>query len=123
MQTSSVGIYAAGDAAEPDHFWFGLWSVSREQGRVAGTNAAGGDAVFDRHIPPYLLNTMETKVAVLGEQGSLSEPQYELDVLMDTNSGNYRKLVYREGIFRGFMLIGDTHEFAKLSKDVDRHPV
>ncbi len=121
MQTSAVGIYAAGDAAEPHHFWFGLWSVSREQGRVAGTNAAGGDAVFDRHIPPYLLNTMETKVAVLGEQGSLSEPQYELDVLMDTNSGNYRKLVYREGIFRGFMLIGDTRAFAKLSKDVDRH--
>jgi len=120
MRTSAADIYAAGDAAEPQHFWFGLWSVSRAQGQIAGMNAAGADVVFDHSTPPYLLNTMETKVAVLGEHGLLSEPQYELDVLMDTNSGNYRKLVYREGIFRGFMLVGDTHEFSQLQKDVNQ---
>jgi NAD(P)H-nitrite reductase large subunit len=39
---------------------------------------------------------------------------------MDTNSGNYRKLVYREGVFRGFILVGDTHEFSKLQKEIKK---
>lgn len=120
MRTSIPNIFSAGDVAEPKNFWFGLWSVSRAQGRVAGINAAGGDEVFEFSTPPYVLNTMDTKVAVLGEQGMLSEPQYELDVLMDTNSGNYRKLVYREGVFRGFILVGDTHEFSKLQKEIKK---
>lgn len=123
MRTSDEAIFAAGDAAEPLDYWFGLWSVSKAQGLVAGTNAAGGNARFDRTVPPYLLNTMETKVAVLGDKGQLAEPSYELDVLMDEDSGNYRKLIYREGIFRGFILIGDIKEYVRLQKAIgDQKP-
>jgi len=118
MRTSDESIFAAGDVAEPLDYWFGLWSVSKAQGLVAGVNAAGGSARFDRTIPPYLLNTMETKVAVLGDKGQLAEPSYELDVLMDEDSGNYRKLIYREGIFRGFILIGDIKEYVRLQKTI-----
>ena len=113
MQTS-----AAGDAAEPLDYWFGLWSVSRGQGQVAGTNAAGGASKFDLTIPPYMVNTMETRVIVQGDKGLAEFPRYELDVLMDEDSGNYRKLVYRGGVFSGFMLIGDTHDFLKLQKEL-----
>lgn len=120
MQTSSPDIYAAGDVAEPDGYWFGLWSVSRLQGQVAGTNAAGGDAVFDKTIPPYIINTMETRVAVQGDKGLISEPQYELDVLMDPASRNYSKLIYRNGIFSGFMLVGDAPDFARLQKQLGK---
>ncbi len=120
MRTSSPDIYAAGDAAEPLEYWFGLWSVSRGQGQVAGINAAGGAATFDRTVPPYLISTMDTKVAVQGDKGA-AEPQYELDVLMDANSGNYRKLIYREGVFRGFMLVGDTRDFVRLQKELGKH--
>ncbi|NLC84369.1 MAG: NAD(P)/FAD-dependent oxidoreductase [Ruminococcaceae bacterium] len=119
MRTSHPDIYAAGDAAEPLDYWFGLWSVSRGQGRTAGTNAAGGTAEFDLRIPPYIVNTMETKVIVEGDKGIADLPRYELDVLMDEDSGNYRKLVYREGIFSGFMLIGDTHDFLRLQKELE----
>jgi len=123
MRTSDESIFAAGDAAEPLDYWFGLWSVSKAQGLVAGTNAAGGNARFDRTVPPYLLNTMETKVAVLGDKGQLAEPSYELDVLLDEDSGNYRKLIYREGIFRGFILIGDIKEYVRLQKAIgDQKP-
>ena len=120
MRTSSQDIYAAGDVAEPDGYWFGLWSVSRLQGQVAGTNAAGGDAVFDKAIPPYIINTMETRVAVQGDKGQLSEPQYELDVMFDPDSGNYSKLIYRDGIFSGFMLVGDSPDFARLQKQIGK---
>lgn len=118
MRTSNADIYAAGDVAEPLDYWFGLWSVSKAQGQVAGVNAAGGDARFDRTVPPYLINTMETKVAVQGDKGLVAEPHYELDVLLDEKSGNYHKLIYRDGIFSGFILVGDTREFVKLQKAI-----
>ena len=118
MQTSQPDIYAAGDAAELDGYWFGLWSVSRAQGQVAGLNAAGGNARFDKAIPPYLINTMDTRVAVQGDKGIADQPEYELDVLMDPDSGNYRKLVYRDGIFSGFMLVGGNFDFNQLQKKI-----
>jgi NAD(P)H-nitrite reductase large subunit len=116
MQTSVPGIYAAGDVAQPDGYWFGLWPVSRQQGLVAGTNAAGGKAEFAMNIPPYMINTMETRVAVQGDKGLSEAPGYSLDISLDEARGNYRKLVYRDGILRGFMLVGDTSEFVKLQQ-------
>jgi len=118
MQTNYSDIYAAGDAAEPNGYWFGLWSVSRSQGQVAGINAAGGQSTFTGVVPPYLLNTMNTRVAVQGDQGKAASPEYELDVVLDESSENYRKLVYREGIFTGFMLVGDNFDFARLQKQL-----
>ncbi len=120
MRTSAPDIFAAGDVAELDGYWFGLWSVSRAQGLVAGANAAGGEAVFDKTIPPYIIRTMDTRVAVQGDKGLLSEPQYELDILLDKESGNYRKLIYRDGIFSGFMLVGDSADYARLQKQLGK---
>jgi NAD(P)H-nitrite reductase large subunit len=118
LQTNLPGIYAAGDAAEPNNYWFGLWSVSRAEGLVAGTNAAGGQMDFAGLVPPYLLNTMNTRVAVQGDQGLPAQPEYELDVVLDLDSSNYRKLVYRDGIFRGFTLVGDNFDFVQLQKQL-----
>jgi nitrite reductase (NADH) large subunit len=118
MQTNFPDIYAAGDAAEPNGYWFGLWSVSRSQGMVAGANAAGGDSTFAGIVPPYLLNTMNTRVAVQGDLGQPDKPEYELDVMLDDDSANYRKLVYREGVFTGFLLVGDNFDFNRLQKQL-----
>lgn len=52
METNVPGIYAAGDCAETWHrlrnayTHLPLGTTSHKQGRVAGENAAGGDAVF-----------------------------------------------------------------------------
>ncbi|MEA4889514.1 MAG: FAD-dependent oxidoreductase [Clostridiaceae bacterium] len=120
MQTNLADIYAAGDAAEPEGYWFGLWSSARRQGQVAGINAAGGQAVFERTPPPYVIHTMETHVAVQGDQGLAAEPPYELDVHLDEKNGNYRKLVYRSNNLAGFMLVGNTDDFIKLQKHLGR---
>lgn len=45
MQTSAPDVYAAGDCAEYE-VSYALWAEASEMGTVAGTNAAGGDAVY-----------------------------------------------------------------------------
>ncbi len=120
MQTNLPDIYAAGDAAEPEGFWYGLWASARRQGQVAGINAAGGQASFEPTAPPYVIHTMDTHVAVQGDQGLTAEPSYELDVHLDEKNGNYRKLVYRNDNLAGFMLVGNTDDFIKLQKQLGR---
>ncbi|GLI38794.1 FAD-dependent oxidoreductase [Geobacter hydrogenophilus] len=52
MRTSDPAIYACGDCCETTHLvtgrktYFPLGSTANKQGRVAGINAAGGDATF-----------------------------------------------------------------------------
>jgi NADPH-dependent 2,4-dienoyl-CoA reductase/sulfur reductase-like enzyme len=52
METSLSGVYAVGDVAESRHLisgqaaWVALGTTANKQGRVAGENAAGGNAVF-----------------------------------------------------------------------------
>lgn len=120
MQTEDPDVFAAGDAAEPEQYWFGLWPVSMEQGRVAGINAAGGEAVFAKEIPPYFIQTLGTEVAVQGDKGGPGELEADIDLEQDPFSGTYRKLVYRGGLLSGFMLVGDTRDMFSLQKKLGR---
>lgn len=118
LQTNIPGIFAAGDAAEPNNYWFGLWSVSRAEGLAAGANAAGGQSDFVGVVPPYVLNTMNTKVAVQGDQGKPDQPAYTYQITLDPDTTNYRKLVYKDGKLCGYMLVGDSADFASLQKQL-----
>lgn len=67
QQTSVPGIFAAGDCAETQHLvtgravYFPLGTTANKQGRVAGENAAGGNARFEG-----IAGTLMTKVFDLG---------------------------------------------------------
>ena len=52
MQTSAADVYAAGDCAACG-VSYGLWGEAKEMGRVAGINAAGGDATY-QNVPQPL---------------------------------------------------------------------
>ena len=66
MRTNLPDIYAAGDCAETRNIitgevmWMPLGSIAQKQGRVAGENAAGGNATF-----PGILGTTIAKVCEL----------------------------------------------------------
>lgn len=51
MQTSVPDVYAAGDCAACG-VSYALWAEAKEMGRVAGINAAGGDAVYENVPQP-----------------------------------------------------------------------
>lgn len=111
METSIKDVYAAGDVASIYGRWFGQWSVANRQGQVAGTNAAGGNAVYKTSDVPYILATMGTRVVCYGDTGAAqpenSEVTYEIDQKTDREQYLYSKLVFRDGLFVGYILIGE----------------
>lgn len=72
METNVPGIYAAGDCAETWHrirdayAYLPLGTTSHKQGRVAGENAAGGDAVFAGVIGTQVVKVFEVAIARTG---------------------------------------------------------
>jgi CoA-dependent NAD(P)H sulfur oxidoreductase len=72
METNVPGIYAAGDCAEAIHIiskapvWIPLGDTANRQGRVAGVNMAGGDAVFPGILGSAVFSTFGIGVARSG---------------------------------------------------------
>ncbi len=112
METGTESIYAAGDIASLNGRWFGLWTVADAQGKTAGSNAAGGSVSYAAAPSPYVLSTMGTRVVCAGDPGDGSgaggegTPQYESVVKADRGTFSYSRLVFRDGRFAGYMLVG-----------------
>ena len=72
MQTRAPGIYAAGDCCETidrvtgNTTWLPLGDIANLQGRVAGENAAGGDASFPGVLGTAIFKTFDLNVACTG---------------------------------------------------------
>ncbi len=104
MLTSDPAVLAAGDVAEHEERGYGLWPVAQEQGRVAGTNAAGGDVRFE--APPHatVLKVLDVPVASIGEVHAEGP---DVEVYEDRGPGRYVRLAAREGRLVGACLLGD----------------
>jgi len=72
METSVEGVYAAGDCAETTHLitgkkvWVPLGSTANKQGRVAGINLCGGNAVFPGVMGTAIFKVFDFNVAKTG---------------------------------------------------------
>ena len=72
MRTNVPGVWAAGDVAEVHHLVTGkpayipLGTTANKQGRVAGTNAAGGEAVFKGVVGTAVAKVFDLQVARTG---------------------------------------------------------
>jgi NADPH-dependent 2,4-dienoyl-CoA reductase/sulfur reductase-like enzyme len=72
METSVPGIFAAGDCAETvdrvsgQPVWLPLGDIANLQGRVAGENAAGGNARFPGVFGTAIFKTFDLNVAMTG---------------------------------------------------------
>lgn len=110
MRTSLPDIFAAGDVAEGRSF-FGSRRIlnailpnAAEQGRVAGTNAAGGDARYDGGLPMNVLAFPGGTAFSIGDPSSWDD-SYE--VCSQISDGSYRKLVFDENKLIGAILVND----------------
>lgn len=111
METSLPDIYAAGDCVESTNLitgnpvWVPLGSTANKQGRVAGENAAGGNATHRG-----ILNTSITKVFELGvARTGLSEKEareagfkaFSIKIRSVNHAGYYPDMekIYLNGVF------------------------
>ncbi len=97
-QTSVEGIFAAGDCAETIHFVTGepyykpLGTTANKMGRVAGTNAAGGSAVFKGVVGTSVIKAFDMGLAKTGfteEELSSRGVDYETVVIRARDRAHY----------------------------------
>jgi nitrite reductase (NADH) large subunit len=105
MRTSDEKIFAAGDVTEHRGIVYGLWPTALAQGRVAGTNAGGGQATFTGMPPATQLKVLDIPVFSVG-QFLPTDGGFRIIERQDGNV--YRRLVCRDGAVVGANLFGDT---------------
>ncbi|NLK21258.1 MAG: NAD(P)/FAD-dependent oxidoreductase [Epulopiscium sp.] len=117
METSLKNVYAAGDVTKIKDCPQGIWRPALEQGKVAGTNMAGGDITYNNPPIPIFLNSFGTQIYSIGELKSANE----IDSIksIDTHKGVYKKLYFNNDILVGGILIGDIKSSTKLSKGLE----
>jgi len=112
MRTNQPGIYAAGDVAEFKGIPYGIWTASTEQGQIAGTNMAGGNALYKGTV---MANTLKVVGIDLASAGNIdAENKLESKVLTDQKV--YKKIVLENDQIVGCIMLGDTKGFTKITK-------
>ena len=122
MRTSDPHIYAAGDVASVIDRLTGnsvipaTWPAAVEQGILAAENMAG-------HGLPYqgsmAMNSVEIAGIPLVSLGEVHDEAGD-DVRVQRGADCYRKLVLRQGVLRGALLVGDISKAGLLAGLIER---
>lgn len=112
MQTSQPQVFAAGDVAEFNGIPYGIWTAAMEQGKVAGSNMAGGET---RYKGTVMANTLKVVGIDLASAGEIDlDNKFESETFTDKNT--YKKAVIQDDRLIGCIMLGDTKGFTKITK-------
>ena len=106
MRTSLKNVYAAGDCAEGYDASLGenrvlaIMPNAYMQGCAAGTNMAGGKAVFDTGISMNSIGLFGLHI--------MSAGTYDGEMSETSENGSLRRFFVKDGLLKGFMIIGET---------------
>lgn len=104
METSILGIYAAGDCTEAEDVSSGQKKVlailpsAVMQGNTAGANMAGGSVIFDKGIPMNAIGFFGLHAMTAGS--------YEGEMVEEKTERSIRRLFTKDDLLKGFILIG-----------------
>lgn len=115
METSSKNIYACGDTAEFMGNVYGTWGAAMNMGKVAGVNAAGGEASFGGFIPSVFFDSMNISLFSCGKFHEKNE-----QIVREDEDGSYLKLYFEDDIITGGFLIGNTKLAAQILNAVKK---
>ncbi|WP_183095991.1 FAD-dependent oxidoreductase [Nocardioides stalactiti] len=109
MRTSAAGVYAVGDAAQHDGKVLGLWPVAAKQAEVAAANLLGEDERLAVDLPAMILKGVDLDLAAIGRV----EPEPGDEVLVEDLPAlpSYRRLLLREDVVVGVLVLGTHPEF------------
>lgn len=111
MKTTITDIYSAGDCTEGEDISCGEKRVlailpnAYMQGRCAGINMAGGDAVFDNAIPMNSIGFFGLHAMTAGSYFGKEDGG---ELYEEKSEGKLKRLFTKNGFLTGFILIGDT---------------
>ena len=112
LRTNKQDIYAAGDVAEFQGMPYGIWPAAMEQGRIAGTNMAGGDITYEGTT---MANTLKVVGVDLASAGNIDvDNEFESRVLSDEKT--YKKIVLEDNRIIGCIMLGETKGFNRITK-------
>jgi nitrite reductase (NADH) large subunit len=106
MRTNIQNIYAAGDIAELNGKVGGLWTIAAEQGKVAGYNIVGTEAVYHAVIPVTTMNAFNLSIFSVGnvDENSCSQTLTE-----DNEDGlSYKRIFIHNDKIIGAIIIGES---------------
>jgi len=112
MKTSRDGIYAAGDLIEHRGRSYGIWPAAQEQGAVAGAAMAGQMATYQGTLPSNVLKVVGIDLVAAGDIDA--EGKLAAVVRADSAKKIYRKLVIRDNLLVGAILLGDIRGSAEI---------
>ena len=116
METSTPGIYAAGDIAEHRGVVYGLWNAAMFEGKIAGMNAAGKKAEFGG-IPRS--NTLKVLDVNLFSIGSFNACDGSCLSIEDEAENQYAYILFRDSKIEGAVLYGDTSKSALIKVAIE----
>lgn len=103
-KTSIKHIYAAGDCTESYDITtkqmkiMALLPNAYMQGETAGIHMAGGEKPYDKAIPMNAIGFFGLHIITAGS--------YDGEAYVTSEGKNYKKLVTKDGLLKGFILIG-----------------
>ena len=104
-RTSAVNIYAAGDCTESVDITTGEQKIlallpnAYMQGEVAGISMAGGSKTYGKAIPMNAIGFFGLHMITAGS--------YTGEAVTTRLDGNYKKLVFKDNVLTGYIMIGD----------------
>ena len=116
MRTSRPDIYAAGDLVEHRGRFYGIWPACLEQGEVAGANMAGQNAIYEGTVPANDLKVVGIDLMAAGDIDA--DGQFESQVIKDEEKKIYRKLVIKDNIVIGAILLGDLRRSREIQQAI-----
>jgi len=111
METSTAGIFAAGDVAESVDIsrqtrWVNaIWPEAVTQGRIAGTNMTGRPVSYKGSLSRNVLRVLNLDVMTMGLVNPPDNSEYEVICAGEPRRRTYRKLVFRKNFLIGAVLI------------------
>lgn len=123
LRTDDPHIYALGECAQHEGQVYGLVAPAWEQAAVLADVLTGREAVYTGSRQVTRLKAMDLEVAAMGE--TAAEPADSgdgLEVLAFTDPVRhvYKKVVVRDGVVTGAVLLGDLSTAGTLTQAFDR---
>lgn len=109
MRTNLPDVFAAGDCASMG-MSYALWTEASDMGRVAGINAAGGDAAYQAVPRPLIFHGFGTELFAFGDAGRQPNTAYEVG---EMPGARYYSV---NGKLVGAVLTGDIRRMNEVEK-------